>query len=196
MDNRASALDAVRRYVCSGFYDTDEIVEIIDESVFRPGEIDKTWLRAEIRKAFRTKKTEEKSWPATTDCDRLDQVFAALEAQGIMALQNAGYEQSDGIADVTQFYQEAGAEQSDIVGYCFYHGQDLERVMQSGQLWLTYGDILGDDEKGVEIGQRIRRALEEAGFAVEWDESIKTRLLVKGIKWQRRGGNKGDIVDN
>jgi hypothetical protein len=187
MDKRAAALDAVRRYVWSGFHDTDEIVEIIDESVFRPGQIDKTWLRAEIRKAFRAKKAEEKSWPATTDCDRLDQVFGALEAQGIMALQNAGYEQSDGIADVTQFYQEAGGEQSDIVGYCFYHGQDLERVMQSGQLWLTYGDILGDDEKGVKTGQRIKRALEEAGFAVEWDGSIKTRLLVKGFKWQRRG---------
>jgi hypothetical protein len=187
MDIEAVARDAVRRYVWSGFYDTDGIVEIIDESIFEPGQIDLDWLRAEIMTAFRKKQAEERTWPSTTDCDRLDQVFASLEQQGIMALQNAGYTQSDGISDVTQFYHEAGGEQSDIVGYCFYHGQDLERVMESGELWLTYGDILGEDEKGVEIGRRIKHALEGVSFTVEWDGSIKTRLLVKGIKWQRRG---------
>jgi hypothetical protein len=188
MDDRAVALEAVRRYVWSGFYDTDEIVEIIDESIFEPGKIDRSWLRAEIKKAFRRKAAEERTWPNKTDCDRLDQVFDSLERQGIMALQNAGYTQSDGISDVTQLYHEAGGDQSDIVGYCFYHGQDLERVMESGELWLTYGDILGDDEKGVEIGRRIKQVLEGAGFTVEWDGSIKTRLLVKEIKWQKLKG--------
>jgi hypothetical protein len=188
MDDRAVALDAVRRFVWSGFYDTDEIVEIIDESILEPGKIDQNWLRAEVQKAFHRKAAEERTWPNVTDCDRLDQVFDSLEQQGIMALQNAGYTQSDGIDDVTQFYHEAGGEQSAIVGYCFYHGQDLERVMESGELGLTYGDILGDDQKGVEIGRRIKRVLEGAGFKVEWDGSIKTRLLVKGIKWQKRRG--------
>jgi hypothetical protein len=187
MDDNAVALDAIRRYVWSGFYDTDEIVEIIDEAILEPGKIDQNWLRAEIQKEFRRKRVEVKAWPSMTDCDRLDQVFDSLEQQGIMALQNAGYTQSDGISDVTQFYHEAGGEQSVIVGYCFYHGQDLETVMESGKLWLTYGDILGNDDKGVEIGRRIKHVLEGAGFTVEWDGSIKTRLLVKGIKWQRRG---------
>lgn len=186
MDNNTIALDAVRRYVWSGCYEADEIVEIINESIFWQGEIDKAWLGAEIKKAFRKQRAEEKTWPATTDCDRLDQVFASLEGQGIMALQNAGYEQSDGISDVAQFYHEAGGEQSEIVGYCFYHGQDLERVMESGELWLTYGDILGDDGKGVEIGRRIKCELEAVGFTVDWDGSIKTRLLIRGIQWRRR----------
>jgi hypothetical protein len=188
MDNEAVARDAVRRYVWSGFYGSDEIVEIIDESIFRPGEIDKDWLRAEIERAFSKKLEEQKNWPTHTDCDRLDRVFDALNNQGILALQNAGYTQSDGMSDVSQFYFEAGGEQSGIEGYCFYHGQDLEGVMESGELWLTFGDIAGKDEAGVGIGQRIRRVFEAAGFVVEWDGSIKTRLLVKGIRWQRRRG--------
>ena len=51
---------------------------------------------------------------------------------------------------------------------------------------MNISDVLGDDEKGVQIGHRIKRALEDAGFTIGWDDSIKTRLLVKGIKWQRR----------
>jgi len=52
---------------------------------------------------------------------------------------------------------------------------------------LTFGAIDGDDSKGEEVGHRIKVVFEVAGFNVEWGGSIKTRLLVKGIKWQRRG---------
>ncbi|WP_149114961.1 DUF6891 domain-containing protein [Limnoglobus roseus] len=178
MDKEAVAVESVRQFVWSGFYDADGIVEMIDEAVLSPGELDHGWLRARIEEEFRKKRADELAWPAITDCDRLDQVFELLEQQGILALQNAGYTQDNGLDDVTQFYHEAGGEQSGIGGYCFYHGQDLERVMENGDLHLTYGDIRGDDEKGIEIGRRIKRALETAGFTVVWDEAIKTRLLV------------------
>ncbi len=189
MDNEAAALGAIRRLVWSGFHDTDEIVEIIDEAIFEPGEIDQDWLRGEIRKSFQQKQAEEKDWPSVTDCDRLDRVFDSLRQQKILALQNAGYTQSDGLDDVCQCYHEAGGEQSDIEGYCFYHGQDVEAVMERGELLLAFGHVSGEDDAGVEIGWRIKRAFEAAGFAVEWNGSIKTRLLVKGIKWRRRMGN-------
>ena len=184
-EQKALAMECVREYVWSGFYDPDEIVEMIDEAAFRPGEIVHDWLRSQIERAFREKQAEEASWPAESDCDRLDRVFASLGGDGILSLQNAGYTQSDGLDDVAQFYQEAGGEQSGIVGYCFYHGQDLERVMKRGDLYLAFGDVGRDDEKGAEIGRRIMRAFEAAGFAVEWDGTVKTRLLVKGIQWQR-----------
>ena len=188
MENESLARKVVRQLVWSGFHGPDDIVEIIDEAVFEPGQIDHGWLRAEIDEAFREKQAEERTWPEVTDCDRLDHVFDALEAQGILSLQNAGYTQGDGLADVAQFYNEAGGEQSGIEGYCFYTGQDLERVMESGQLWLAFGHVDGEDGPGEEIGRRIKAAFETAGFKVEWDGSIKTRLLVTGIRWQRRGG--------
>lgn len=187
-EDKAAVLEAVIFHVRSGFPDADEIAEIIDDTVLEPGEVDQDWLRTVIAAAFATKRREEAKWPKETDCDRLDQLFDALNEDGIIALQNAGYTQSDGISDITEAYHEAGGEESDVTGYCFYHGQDLERVVEAGDLWLTFGDIGGEDDKGVEIGHRIRKAAESRGFEVDWSGSIKTRLLIKGLDWKRRSG--------
>lgn len=182
MDKKTEAIHAVRDLVWAGFYDAEEIAIIIEEDL---GE-DRNWLRQEAEKEMARKRAEEATWPATTDCDRLDRVFNTLEAQGILALQDAGLTKSGGIADVTEAYEDAGAEASGIVGFCFYTGQDLEYVMESGQLWLAFGDIRRDDNRGVEIGRRIKHALEDAGFTVEWSGSVGIRILVKSFRWQRR----------
>src|SRR5262245_22315258 len=96
-DKEAVAIESVRRSVRSGFYDPGALVAIIDESIFEPNEIDQGWLRAQVEQEFRRKRAEEAAWPDVTDCDRLDRVFESLENQGIMALQNAGQTQSDGL---------------------------------------------------------------------------------------------------
>lgn len=190
MDEESEALARkyVRQLVWSGFFTRDEVVERIEEAVLYDGEADPDWLRGRIEDEQRRKAAEEADWPAVTDCDRLDRAFQSLARQGILALQNAGYTDSDGLEDVTQAYSEAGHERSGVIGYCFYHGQNLERVMETCELSLCYGDILGEDERGVEIGHRVEKALRDAGFAVEWNGSIQSRLLVKGIEWRRRGG--------
>jgi len=188
MDNEADMLSAIRRHVWAGEYDAEEIAIIVGEEFFPPGQADNDWLRARIEEAFRPKRAEEATWPAVTDCDRLDRVFEALETQGIIVEQDAGLTKSDGLEIVTQAREDAEAEGegASIEGYCFYHGQDLERVMKTGDLCLAFGHISGEDEPGVDIGRRIKRAFEAAGFAVEWDGSIGRRLRVKGIRWQRR----------
>jgi hypothetical protein len=173
-------------------YDPEEVTVILAESWCEPGQIDEVWLRAEVEKEVARKWAEEATWPATTDCDRLDRVFAALEAQGIIVEQDAGLTKSDGIEDVTEAYEDTGGEESGIVGYCFYHGQDLDRVMKNGDLWLAFGDFLGGEERGVEIGRRIRRTLEDVGFTVKWSGSVRERILVRGIRWQRRSGLGND----
>jgi hypothetical protein len=177
---------AIRHYVFSGFYDASEVVKILMGSIFEGLDLDRTTLRAEVKKAFTTKKIAEKKWPEQTDCDRLDAVFAALHRQRILAVQNAGYTLSDGLADVAELYFAAHGQDSGYIGYCFYHGQDLERVVDSGELSLAFGGITGDGERGVEIGKVIKTAFESAGFKVKWNSTMKQRLLVKGIKWQRR----------
>jgi hypothetical protein len=188
MDNEANVLSAIRRHVWAGTYDAEEIAIIVGEEFFPPGQADYDWLRARIEEAFRPKRAEEATWPAVTDSDRLDRVFEALETQGIIVEQDAGLTKSDGLEIVTQAYEDAEAEGvgASIEGYCFYHGQDLQRVMKTGDLCLAFGHISGEDEPGVDIGRRIKRAFEAAGFAVEWDGTIGRRLLVKGIRWRRR----------
>jgi len=126
MDYQTVARNAANQLARCGFYKTDEIAEIITETIFWQNEVDPVWLRGEIEKALRMKRADEQSWPAITDCDRLDAVFDALvENNNVLALQNAGYTQSNGMDDVSQFYHEAGGEQSGIEGYCFITGRIL-----------------------------------------------------------------------
>jgi hypothetical protein len=171
-------------------YDPEEVAVILAESRCEHGqfhqEVDR--LRLEVEKEAARKRAEEATWPATTDCDRLDRVFATLEAQGIIVEQDAGLTKSDGLEIVTEAYEDAEAEgeAAGIVGYCYYHGQDLDRVMKSGDLWLAFGGFLGNDERRAEVGRRIQRALHDAGFTVEWSRSVLERILVRGIRWQRR----------
>jgi hypothetical protein len=190
VDDRSEVLNSVRRYVRSGLYDPEAVTIILAESWGLLGQSGEAWLRAEVEKEFAKKRTEEETWPATTDCDRLDRVFAALEAQGVIVEQDAGLTKSDGLEIVTEAYEDAedDGEGAGIVGYCFYHGQDLDFAMAGRDLCLAFGDFRGDDEGGAEIGRRIQRALQDAGFTVEWSGSGRERILVKGIHWQRRSG--------
>ena len=143
-------------------------------------------MRAGIDGEFAKKLEQELDWPEKTDCDRLDEAFAELEEWHLIAMQNAGYTQSDGMGDMSEIWHERGGAASGIVGYCFYHGQDLERAVKGEPLYLTYGDIAGDDAKGVAIGKLICSVLEKHAFTVEWDEDIKTRIQIPGIEWRRR----------
>ena len=186
MSEQDDAIERIRHYVWSGFYKPDEIAEIVCEEMFAPGTLNEDWVRGQISSEFERKHAEETSWGATTDCERLDMAFAELERRHVIALQNAGYTQSDGITDISEVWHEAGAEASDIIGYCFYHGQDLERVVRGEGLMVTFGDILGTDEKGVTIGRIIREVLEKYGLKVDWDGTIKNRINIPEICWRKR----------
>jgi hypothetical protein len=185
MEYEAEARGAIDRNVWSGLYDPEEIVLLVGESVWGD-EYDENWLRAEVEKELVKKRAAEATWPKKTDCDRLEKVFKTLQKQHIIVLEDAGMTKSDGLEEVEDEYEDAGSEKSGIEGYCFYHGQDLEHVLKSGELWLAFGDIQGDAKRSVEIGRRIKSALEAAKFTVEWKGTVKARLLIKGIKWQRR----------
>ncbi|HSJ04724.1 MAG TPA: hypothetical protein VK956_19790, partial [Verrucomicrobium sp.] len=128
----------------------------------------------------------EVNWPEITDCDRLDEAFAELETRHIISLQNAGYTQSDGMEDVSSAWHERGHRSSGVVGYCFYHGQDLERAVMGEGLYLAFGDINGDDSKGEAVGETICSVLTKHRFKVEWDHTVKTRILVPVLDWKRR----------
>jgi hypothetical protein len=44
MDGQAGALEVIRRYVWSGLYDPEEVVLLVGESIWGPGEFDEDWL--------------------------------------------------------------------------------------------------------------------------------------------------------
>jgi hypothetical protein len=183
-------IDSIRHLVWSGFYSADDILPIVAEDIYELDDAGTILAGKEIVRQFEKKTAAEKGWPDETTCDRLDSLFDDLNKNGIIALQNAGYTQSDGMSDITERYDELGGEKSGVIGYCFYHGQDLERAVDGLGLLLTFGDILGDDAKGKKIGEIIRDKVMEHGFKVEWDGSIKTRIQFAPFEWQRRGAGE------
>jgi hypothetical protein len=185
--DRTQAALQLRTLVWSGFYEADEIFEIVTEYEEDLGSEDAAWAQTAIARAIDERRQAEKTWPSVTDCDRLDQAFAALDRAGIIALHNAGYTLSDGTSDVSEAYRERGGKSSGISGYCFYHGQDVERAVAGQGLDLAFGDIDGDAAKGVEIGRRIVAELTRQGLTVEWNGAIETRLFIPGFDWRRRG---------
>jgi hypothetical protein len=185
--DRRYLLDRTRYEVWSGYYSRDELLESLDESLEDEeiGELERRRYVAFLEAELARKAAAAKDWPKVTDCDRLDEAFAALNAQGIMALQNAGYTMSDGASDIAEALDEAGRE--NFLGYCFFHFQDLERVVDGHPLLLAFGDIDPADVRKLEAGRIVEAVMKQSGFDVQWNQDTETRIELHGLKWQRRG---------
>ncbi len=112
-------IEEISVFVRSGFYDKNVIGNIFCEEVYAPGELDPDAVSAAIDTEFSKWESDKPTWPSVTDCDRLDAAFAAMNKRGIIALQNAGYTQSDGYDDFLDAYDKH-ARKSSVIGYCFY----------------------------------------------------------------------------
>jgi hypothetical protein len=176
-------LDAIKAWVWSGFYSPTDVDEMIDDIL--EDDADEAFLRAAIQPEFEKKAEQEKHWPRETDCDRLDAAFSALETQGILALQNAGYTMGDGHQEAFEIMQDRG--RGDFIGYCFYHGQDVERAVAGEGLMIAFDHVDGDVPEKVALGNTVKSTLEKAGFDVEWNGNPDKRISIPKFDWKRRG---------
>ena len=132
---------------------------------------------------LRAHEAAEKTWKDRTINDRIDAAFAALSASGIVALQWAGDTQSAG-------WENAREARTDWQrGVVFYHGQDLERVLDGGSLMLAFGAFDNpddDDEMNAAIGREVCQALQKEGIETEWDGSGNRRIAIPNFPWCKR----------
>jgi len=187
MIDRADISDHINILVWSGFEGEEEIARGILEDELDPRELseaDRAWVRQEVRRQMAEKRQIEKTWPAETSWDRLDRVFQRLKAANIIALHDAGYTQSDGLDLVGEILSDQRGSADRAKGYCFYHRQDLERVVVSKELYLSFGAFSEDDKST--IPRMIASGLSDEGFAVEWNGNLKQRILVSGLAWRKR----------
>jgi bifunctional non-homologous end joining protein LigD len=121
-------------------------------------------------------KMETKNWKkAKAD---IDLVFQKLTASGFIALQDAGYTQSDGFSDCSEAYHKHLKSKA-ILGFCFYTRQDLERAKNTSILMLGYwGAPDGEDEATEKVGRLIIEAFEQENFEVHWSGESSDRPLV------------------
>lgn len=181
-DSEQHVADSIEQWVWSGFYTHDDIERMTEDIVDDDCDVD--GMKSLIGPKLREKQKAERSWPVLTDCDRLDKVFHDLHQQGVCALANAGYTMSDGYSDVAEAV--AQAPESHYTGFCFYHGQDVERAVEGDGVMLAFGDLADDEARSVRVGQVIAEALRQAGFQVDWDGSTQTRINLPVFDWKRR----------
>ena len=181
-ENEEYLADRIRVMVWSGFNDLSDVLEMLEDC--DEDDADKQMLEEYAKSEFQAKREAEATWPAVTDCNRLDAAFDALNGMGIIALHNAGYTISDGISDVAEVLAESDRDQ--VKGYCFYHEQDVERAVDGHGLMLAYGDIADTARGKRAIGELVKAELERRGFVVEWDGDEEKRIDLPRIVWQRR----------
>jgi hypothetical protein len=146
---------------------------------------DRLWVQTELNRQWQGKLQQQTTWPELTDWSRIDGLFRKLVADGILCLHNAGYTLSQGEEDVREAWRDRGGRASNLMGYCFYHGQDVEDVVSSGTLALAYGRLTDDVADTLRTAAKIVDALLAAGFQTEMPPDTETRILVAGLVWRK-----------
>ena len=71
-------------------------------------------------------------------------------------------------------------------GYVFFHQQDTESAVESGNLYLSYGASNNTaDAVFLQIGQEIFDTLKAVGLNAHWDGKLEHRIGIT-LEWQRR----------
>jgi hypothetical protein len=181
----------VRQFVANllrgGYDDVDEIVPnamdyfagTYDEELV--GDLAERIVPAELEKLT----NEQKFWPPVTDYDRLARAFKNLQTQGIVMRENFTCCQTCGMAEIGAEIEAEEGEGLNVSGFGFFHVQDTERVVESGQLYLSFGSVEDRQEASLDTARRIVSALQQEGLNVSWDGTAVKRIEVH-LKWQRR----------
>lgn len=128
----------------------------------------------------------EATFPAVTDCDRITAAFATLEGSGIVTGEDVGVTMSDVRDDLGEALRAARDRGEQARGWVGFHRQDVDRVVDTGVLFLAFGTPTDDDDAYRAIGREVAHALSAAGFQVAWDDDPNRRIELPGLTWQRR----------
>ncbi|WP_164012144.1 DUF6891 domain-containing protein [Pyxidicoccus trucidator] len=190
-ESRKHLLARVECAVRGGFEGEEELLEGLEQWVEDElGEVDGELveeLGARARKLLQEQRVLEASWSEPTLNDALDSAFEELNANGIVALENAGYTMSDGWSDVNEV---ASYQDTPPRGAVFYHGQDLERGVAGQGLMLAFGAYESNSAKheaaSLAIAREVCDTLERHGVKTEWNGSLEERIRIPPFEWRKR----------
>lgn len=173
--------------VREGFESVHEIIKSATEYAFEKYERDN--LHPEIKRMtaelIAAHQTEQANWEEHTDCDRLDEAFAAINRQGIVARQDFSCCNNCGFTEIWDEIEEE-EKHHPVEGYVFYHLQATERAIQSGQLLMAYGCIEEDRAAFVRVANKIVAELRSVGLNASWGGTDNHPIVVDGLVWRRR----------
>lgn len=186
--------DRLRMMIDSGLYDKKAVFDAIKDETADPGAkfliAEQPKLRGYAAKRMMAREKEEQGWHDYTPNDRLDAAFKALNAAGIVALQNAGWTMTTGWEDCWDAYAERKKKGAAPRGCVFYHTQDLERGVAGQALLLAFGVFAekddGDPEGNARIASEVCEVLRAHGLELSWSGSSAARIELAPFVWRKR----------
>lgn len=173
--------------VQEGFESVHEIVE--NASDFALDKYEREDLLPDIKRItaelLAAHRTEQAEWEGLTDCDRLDEAFAVLNRQGIVARQDFSCCNNCGFTEIWDEIEEEEKHQT-IEGYLFYHLQATQTAIESGKLQMAYGCVEEDEAILIAIVNKIVAELRRVGLNASWEGTVYHPIVVDGLVWRRR----------
>ncbi len=166
----------------TGFYNDEEIVEIIDDEF-----IEENLRKNQILKLFEeTKSGFDTLSEDSEDLLRLKESFINLSKNHkIISIHNAGYDIEEGIQDAFELYTHLRNNKYEVDGFCFYSFEDIEFALDENILNIAFGDFEYDEKKALDIGKRVADELKSNGFKIRWDETVDERIEIMDFNWQK-----------
>ena len=156
----------------SGFFSKSEIIEIMEDQ-FIEEEIDFSDFDV------------SKNTSSNENFSRLEDVFASLKNEKIVAIHNCGFDIEEGVADAFELFVHLHNNKFTAEGFCFYTFDDVEEAIWEEKLKITFGDFENDEAKALEIGKTVSKYLKEADFSINWDETINNQIEINPFKWDK-----------
>lgn len=178
----------IRDHVAAGF----ETPASIAGSAAALYEQDEEMVARLTETAIARHEQEQHSWPAVTDCDRIDRAFSALDASGLLARQHFACCNRCGHVEMMDLAHTERERGRAIDGYVFYHWQDTDRVVTGGPLHVRYEAMSDSPGAKAAVGKRVVEALAAEGLSVTWSGDSEETIQLSSVVWQRRAA---PIVD-
>ncbi|UQA95865.1 DUF6891 domain-containing protein [Streptomyces halobius] len=180
-ETRAAAEEQARKGIRSGFRSFHQVVQGVSDA-FDPDSTPVTPEEARriVASLWEERLAEQARWPEVTDADRVAEVFAALERQGLTARMNFGCCSRCALSEID------GERAESDHGFVFFHHQDTETVADDGGLSIRYGAYADSGRDSVEVGKAVVAALTEAGLPVEWNGTPRKVIEVTPLDWRKR----------
>ena len=181
----------IQLLIKSGFYADDEILEIIDDEFIEENISEDLFLKLFLENKEKIGEIEEDS----EDFINLRNAFLDLTKENIISIHNAGYDIEEGIQDSFELFTHLRNNKYSPIGFCFYTFEDMEHVIEDNTLSIAFGDFEYDEEKGLEIAQKVAETLKSNGFDINWNDSIDELIEIQNFNWIKHFDNKEYSMD-
>ena len=181
----------IQLLIKSGFYDDDEILEIIADEFIEEDISDDLISKLLLENKEKLEDIEEDS----DDFINLKNAFCDLTKENIISIHNAGYDIEEGIQDSFELFVHLRNNKYNPIGFCFYTFEDIENVMEDNKLNIAFGDFEYDEKKGLEIAKKIVKTLNEYGFEINWGQSVDEIIEIENFNWKKQYDGKDYSMD-